>query len=70
MANTEQIRLLAIDGIYPTEENVINGTYPFVSQFYIVYRRDKETESILSMIEFLQSDVGQQLIRLAGYIPR
>ncbi|UZN00506.1 hypothetical protein OL548_13750 [Lysinibacillus sp. MHQ-1] len=32
----KKIKLLSIDGIAPTKENIRNGTYPLVSEFYAV----------------------------------
>ncbi|MFZ4199303.1 PstS family phosphate ABC transporter substrate-binding protein [Lysinibacillus sp. NPDC056220] len=36
MVRNKKIKLLSIDGIAPTKENIRNGTYPLVSEFYAV----------------------------------
>lgn len=68
MVNNNQIKLLSIDGIEPTIENIENGTYPLTSDFYAVSRskRSKNTENV---INWILGEQGQKLIKEVGYTP-
>ena len=61
------IKVLAIDGIAPTDENLQSGAYPFTVNYYAVYRKgDENTEAF---VNWLVSDAGQQAVAQAGYVP-
>lgn len=63
-----RIRLLEVNGVYPSRENVANGTYPISDVFYAVYRADNDNPNIPVIIDWLLSDEGQELIEANGYI--
>ena len=62
------IRLLALDGVSPTEENIRNGTYPAAYCFYAVTRADAG-ENTLALLQWVQGAQGQYLIEQTGYTP-
>ena len=61
------IKVLSVDGIAPTPENLQSGIYPFSVNYYAVYRKDDtQTEAF---VNWLVSDAGQQAVAQAGYVP-
>ncbi len=62
------VKMLALNGVYPSAENIRNRTYPIVAQFYAIYRADNENENIAVLIDWLLSDEGQTLIEANGYV--
>lgn len=62
------IKLLSVDGVAPTAENVQNGTYPFVVTVYAITTGD-ESENTQILIDWLLSEEGQAFIEKCGYIP-
>ena len=62
------VKLLAIDGVAPTVENIENGTYPLASCFYAVTRADAD-ENTLALLEWITGSQGQELVEKAGYTP-
>ncbi|MBQ4052309.1 MAG: substrate-binding domain-containing protein [Clostridia bacterium] len=68
MVQNNQIKLLSVNGIAPTEENVANGTYPIASEFYAVTRKDC-SENTQKLLQWIQSPQGQELIAKTGYTP-
>ena len=62
------IKVLKINGISPDNENLISKAYPFSSGYFAVTRKggDAKAEEIK---QYLLTDEGQELIRLAGYCP-
>jgi phosphate transport system substrate-binding protein len=68
MVNNNEIKLLSIDGIYPSKETIQNSEYPFIGPFYAITRGD-ETENMRKLKEWILSDQGQYLVEKTGYIP-
>ncbi|MBO4878059.1 MAG: substrate-binding domain-containing protein [Ruminococcus sp.] len=62
------IKVLKINGVSPDNKNLLDKSYPFSSGYYAVTVRgaDKKAEEIK---EYLISDEGQELVKLAGYCP-
>ena len=63
----ENVKLLAIDGVYPTVENIENGSYPLITGLYCVTRKDDPNPNVRKVIDFLLSEDGQYIIRKTGY---
>lgn len=68
MAADDNVKMLAVDGIYPNAENIRNGSYPISSNFYAVYRKDNQNENVGKLVEWLLSDEGQNMIEACGYV--
>ncbi len=68
MVNNNQIKLLSINGVYPSLENIENGTYPIASYFYAVTRKDTD-ENTYKLLEWIQGEQGQKIIEMTGYTP-
>ncbi len=62
------VKMLSVDGVYPSAENIRNGSYPIVSNFYAVYRADNENPNIKPLIEWILSEEGQHIVNESGYI--
>lgn len=60
------IKLLSIDGIAPTIENISSGAYPLTSNFYAVTTQHSNANSQL-LINWILSSEGQRLIEETGY---
>jgi phosphate transport system substrate-binding protein len=68
MVQNDQIKLLSIDGIYPSKETIRTGEYPYAGPFYAI-TRGNETENMNKLIEWILSEQGQYLVEKTGYIP-
>jgi len=65
----EGLRMLAIDGVAPTPENITNGSYPFTVEIYaITTAKGLENPNTQAVIDWLVSPQGQRLIELTGYV--
>lgn len=64
-----ETKLLAINGVAPTAENISNGTYPFTVNFYAV-TNGAPTGNVKNLIDLILSESGQRLIEKTGYAPR
>ncbi len=68
IVENENVKILSLNGIAPTPENIKNGTYPVIAKFYAIYRKDNDNKNIPILIDWLLSDEGQILIEKNGYI--
>ena len=62
------VKLLSVNGIAPTIENIENGSYPLASSFYAVTRSDAN-ENTRALVNWIISPQGQALIGKTGYSP-
>jgi phosphate transport system substrate-binding protein len=63
----EPVKLLAVDGVSPTVENIRNGSYPFTTDVYAVTAGTKNPR-VPELIDWLTSPQGQELIEKTGYV--
>lgn len=68
MMHNDKLKLLSIDGIAPTKENIENGTYPFITDFYMISAKPR-SENTKKIVEFMFSPAGREIIEKTGYIP-
>lgn len=63
---SESLRAFAVDGIEPSRENVLDGTYPLARNLYLVTRGAPDAR-LQRFIDFVLSD-GQKMLEEQGYI--
>ena len=68
IVENDSVKMLSLNGVYPSAENIQNRSYPIVVQFYAIYRADNDNENIPVLIDWLLSDEGQTLIEETGYV--
>jgi len=68
MVRNGEIKLLEINGIAPTKENILNDSYPIASEFYAVHLASNDNPSIQPMLDWILSAQGQSLIDQTGYV--
>lgn len=61
-----EAKLLKIDGISPTAENIASGAYPFTVEFYAI-TNGVPTGNTKLLIDWVLSPQGQKLIEKTGY---
>ena len=61
------IKLLSVDGVAPTVENIRNGTYPLAGTLYAVTYEGNENENVQKLLDWILSDEGQYIIEQTGY---
>ena len=69
LVDNPELKLLAIDGIAPTLENIQNGTYPEIGYLYAVTWEGNENENVQKLLDWILSPEGQYIIRETGYTP-
>ena len=61
-------RILSVNGVAPTIENIQNGTYPFIANFYAV-TNGMPVDNTKLLIDWILSPQGQRIIEETGYVP-
>lgn len=69
IVENDNVKMLSLNGVYPSAENIRSRSYPIVTEFYAVYRSDNGNENIPVLIDWLLSEEGQKLIEASGYVP-
>ena len=59
----------ASPGIDPTEENVVNGTYPIWRYLYVYVNPALDKGEIGAYLNWIRSDDGQKTVQDVGYFP-
>ena len=67
MIRNNQIKLLSVDGVAPTVENIRNGSYPHVATVYMVTARPRSNNT-RKIVDFMLSPEGQKLVEDTGYV--
>ena len=62
------IKLLSIDGVAPTVENIKNGSYPITTSLYAVTYEGNDNENVDKLLEWVLSEEGQEIIEETGYV--
>lgn len=66
--NQEQgVKMLSIDGVYPTVESVENGSYPLTVDLCLITRKNDTNQNVKRMKDFILSSDGQYIIHQTGY---
>lgn len=75
MVQNGDIRLLALDGVFPTRETIRDGSYPISAPFYAVtaapigHSAPQESNPILAdFLAWILSPEGQSLVEATGYV--
>ena len=70
MYGSPNVTLMAVDGVAPTRYTIAAGTYPYITYYYAVMRKDTpEGHPMRELIGWLLTDEGQAAARRAGYVP-
>lgn len=56
-------------GVEPSEENVLNGTYPIWRHLYVYVNPALDKGEIAAYLKWIRSDEGQKIVKDVGYYP-
>ncbi len=63
-----ELKLLSIDGVYPNDDTIADGTYPLSNNTYVVLRADTPNDApARKMAEFMLTAEGQKCVEEAGF---
>jgi phosphate transport system substrate-binding protein len=69
MGMADGLKILSVDGVTPNADTIRSGAYPFINPYYVVIgANEPENSPARIMWNWLQSEDGQKLINLEGYV--
>jgi phosphate transport system substrate-binding protein len=69
MMHDRGVKMLAVDGVYPTSETIASGAYPLVTDTYAAMRASSPPHSSEGrLVAWLLSEEGQRIIERSGYV--
>ncbi len=63
----KNVKILSVDGVFPSAETIRNGSYPLTTNLYCITRSAEDNPYVQKMLEFLLSEDGQYIIEQTGY---
>jgi len=66
-AGDKRVKMLSVDGIPPTQENVASGKYKIVRPLFLIYGGDRSSlkPAMRAFLEFVESPEGQRVAAAA-----
>lgn len=61
------IKLISIDGVAPTKDNISSDSYPITTNLYAVTYKGNSNPNVKLLIDWILSDEGQEIIENTGY---
>lgn len=61
------IKMVSIDGVAPTVENIKNGKYPITTPLYAVTYKNNQNPNVEKLLKWILSKEGQEIIEKTGY---
>ena len=69
MYTSDTIKLLGVNGVKPTYDNIKNGLYNIQTAYYAVIRKDEPQDSdVRKLVNAMISERGQNVAKEAGYV--
>lgn len=66
----DSIKFLSINGVYPSDETIADGSYPLSKIVYAIYRKDEPQDSnTRKLVDWLKTEEGQKTVEAGGYVP-
>ena len=69
MNNLANLKLISVDGVYPDNDTIQDGSYPYVNDFYATISDSCVGTDARKIYDWLLTEDGQELLQLLGYVP-
>ena len=65
----DSIKFLSINGVYPTDDSIADGSYPLSKIVYAIFRADEpENSPVRQLVDWLKTPEGQLAVEAGGYV--
>ena len=64
----DKLKMLSLNGVYPSIENIKNRSYPIIGEIYALYYKNNKNENIAKILEWILGSHGQEIIEKSGYV--
>ena len=70
MKSISGLRMIAVDGVAPTDATISTGSYPLTNDFYVAIRSDEPEDSpARQLYNWLCGTEGVRALQASGYVP-
>ena len=69
MVGTRGIKILEVNGVYPEQKTITNGTYPISNELFAITLESNDKPNVHKLLEWIISEQGQYLVGKTGYSP-
>ena len=70
MYANDDLKMIKVNGIEPSNETIANGSYPLVTESLLAIRKDEDkNSSTYKLYDYIKSNKGREIIRNLGYVP-
>lgn len=70
MSDNSNIKMLKLNDVEATRENIRNKTYPITDSFYAITVKGRQTPDTEKFIQWIMSEQGQELVDKVGYVSK
>jgi phosphate transport system substrate-binding protein len=64
-----RVKVISIDGIKASSENILNGKYILLSEYAFIYKKGNLTGIAKEFVDFVFSEKGRKILTEAGLVP-
>lgn len=64
----DNVKMIKVNGIEPSKENIANGKYKLTTPLYAVTYKGNENSNVKLFIDWILSEEGQEIIEKTGYV--
>ncbi len=68
MYGNDKLKFLGVNGVIPNHDTIKDASYPLITSYYIVTRKDDDREVVAKLKEEMLSKRGQEIAKSAGYV--
>lgn len=65
----KDVKLISVDGVAPTVENIKSGAYPLTGDLYAVTWKGNPNKNVEVLLDWITGPQGQYIIEKTGYAP-
>ena len=70
MILNDNLKMIKVDGIMPSNETIEDGSYPLITESYVAIRKNESDESSArKLYNYIRSNKGREAIIEANYVP-
>ncbi len=66
--DSEGIKFLELDGIYPDAESIRDGSYPMTTELYAIAVKGNPNPEVSAFMEWMTGEQGQEIVEQIGYV--
>ena len=66
----DNLKLIKVNGIMPTNETIANNTYPLLTESFVAIRKNEpQGTNARKLYNYIRSNKGKEAILEANYVP-